>query len=373
MGNHEFSNIDLSTISDKFAIAVSGGADSTYLAIAAIQARPELDHHLIYINHQLRPDENKKEIKHIQQLAKSTNSTAHILPINLTSHTQDAFRNERLLALTNQCKSLDINHLLLGHHLNDDVETVMFQFFRGATSNLRGIPTQSEFNGIKLHHPLLHMSKREILNQLSKLGQQFIEDSSNQSLVYDRNKIRQWLNQNPIKQSDQCNHAALTYLKENEALLKKQALTLKTNGLTIDGTILIPKTWLKATAFPNHTLKIIIESLGHNYVNQAHMSGLNNALENTHETIVNFDHHQCRMDYKWIEIKQNNHPPKINWDTPILGQFCGSSFEIAYNSTNDRLCIPLKNKDNLNIQSVYECNLSIKNQKKYFSLSDYHR
>ena len=255
----------------KFAIALSGGADSTYLAIAAIQARPEFDHHLIYINHQLRPDENKKEIQHIQQLAKSTNSTAHIVPINLTTHSQDSYRNERLQALTNKCKSLGIQHLLLGHHLNDDVETLMFQFFRGATTNLRGIPKKSHFNDIKLHHPLLHMSKQEILNQLSKLGQQFIEDSSNQSLAYDRNKIRQWLNQNPIQQSDQCNYAALKYLKTIEEKVHDQAVKIKTNALVIDDIMLIPKCWLTQMDLQCPILKLIIETFDDNYVNQAHL------------------------------------------------------------------------------------------------------
>ena len=114
--------------------------------------------------------------------------TAHILPVNAEKNNQDSYRDGRLTALINQCLSLQLKHLFLGHHLNDDVETLCFQLFRGATTNFRGIPSSSTIKNVQLHHPHLQLTKSYILAEMDKQNIPFVNDSSNQTLDYDRKK-----------------------------------------------------------------------------------------------------------------------------------------------------------------------------------------
>ena len=71
----------MALVNEPVAIAISGGADSTFLAIEISKKYPNHNHHLMYVNHQLRPSENDNEIEHVHALAESLNMTAHILPV----------------------------------------------------------------------------------------------------------------------------------------------------------------------------------------------------------------------------------------------------------------------------------------------------
>ena len=64
-----------------------------------------------------------------------------------------------------------------------------------------GIPRTRELDhGISLLRPLLGHSREEVLSYLEQLGQEYCEDSTNQSLDFTRNRIR---------------HELLPLLKEN--------------------------------------------------------------------------------------------------------------------------------------------------------------
>jgi len=91
--------------------------------------------------------------------------------------------------------------LLTAHHADDQVETVLMQFFRGTgLHGLTGIPAirthqqnPHATDHIDLIRPLLPFSKASIKDFAKLNGLDYVEDSSNVKNDYTRNLIRNQL------------------------------------------------------------------------------------------------------------------------------------------------------------------------------------
>lgn len=81
--------------------------------------------------------------------------------------------------------------LLLGHHADDQAETVLFHLLRGSgVKGLSGIPAQRSLGQGKLIRPLLAWKKSELLAYAQHKGLSWVEDESNQQDKFDRNYLR---------------------------------------------------------------------------------------------------------------------------------------------------------------------------------------
>ncbi|MGR9037178.1 MAG: tRNA lysidine(34) synthetase TilS, partial [Gammaproteobacteria bacterium] len=102
---------------------------------------------------------------------------------------EEAARNARYSALKELIGQEDI--LLVGHHREDQLETVLFQLLRGSgLRGLSGMPKQSAFGKGILLRPLLNISKQEITDYAHIHGLNWVEDPSNLSNHYNRNFLR---------------------------------------------------------------------------------------------------------------------------------------------------------------------------------------
>ncbi len=83
-----------------------------------------------------------------------------------------------------------------GHHLDDQIETVLFRILRGTAAagavSMRGraVLPESQSSGLTLLRPLLSWSKHDILNALEQSGLPHVEDESNAESTYSRNFLR---------------------------------------------------------------------------------------------------------------------------------------------------------------------------------------
>jgi len=78
-------------------------------------------------------------------------------------------------------------YLATAHHANDNIETLLINFFRGTgISGLHGIPLKQG----KIIRPLLFAKREEILTYAKENNLQWVEDSSNASDKYTRNFFR---------------------------------------------------------------------------------------------------------------------------------------------------------------------------------------
>lgn len=184
------------------AIAVSGGADSMALVLAAqywAVARGGKVTALV-VDHGLRA-ESQAEAKQVEAWLKTRGIDVHILTLQLDreeSAIQERARNARYAALMRWCCDHYALHLLVGHHQGDQAETFLFRLIRG--SGLTGLAAMSpvrEMMGVRILRPLLEMNKEDCKAYLQNEQQPWIEDPSNDDLRYSRTQFRHLLARQP--------------------------------------------------------------------------------------------------------------------------------------------------------------------------------
>jgi tRNA(Ile)-lysidine synthase len=78
-----------------------------------------------------------------------------------------------------------------GHTLDDQAETVVMRFVKGAAlKGIVGIAPVRPFGGLKVIRPLIEIEKREILGYLKDSGIKYRIDKTNLEPVYFRNVVR---------------------------------------------------------------------------------------------------------------------------------------------------------------------------------------
>ncbi|XQU67857.1 tRNA(Ile)-lysidine synthase [Cupriavidus sp. H18C1] len=108
-----------------------------------------------------------------------------------------AARRARYQALTELCEQHNVGWLLFGHHLDDQVETVLMRLFRGSgVHGLAGMPALrrlAERRDIALLRPWLEVERRDIEAYGDAHGLRWIDDPSNDDTRFARNALRQQL------------------------------------------------------------------------------------------------------------------------------------------------------------------------------------
>ena len=101
---------------------------------------------------------------------------------------EDYFRRERYRFLDKVALDHGANKIALGHHLQDQAETVLLNILRG--SGLDGLKGFLPMRENKYIRPLMEVSRQEINDFLKEAGVEYRQDSSNSNKVYLRNHIR---------------------------------------------------------------------------------------------------------------------------------------------------------------------------------------
>ena len=179
-------------LSARFLLAVSGGNDSTALFPLCVLCN--LDFGVAHYNYQLRGQDSDDDAAFIQQLCEEADIAFHKVTYDTTQIAADkkisiqlAARELRYDFFKSTLKQGAYDYILTAHHLNDNIETILYQFTKGASINLlSGMP---KFKN-KILRPLLKISREQIETCMSTYGFDHREDSSNKSTKYARNHIR---------------------------------------------------------------------------------------------------------------------------------------------------------------------------------------
>lgn len=182
-----------------FLLAVSGGVDSVVLAHLMHQIGAKCT--IAHVNFQLRGSESVRDEHFVRQLATQFNYPILVQSFETAKYAeaykmgiQEAAREIRYTWFESIIKTLDQPAFLLtAHHADDQVETVLMQFFRGTgVHGLTGIAPYRK-DSIPLARPLLAFTKAAIQAYALEHGLNFVEDSSNAKDDYTRNYIRNQL------------------------------------------------------------------------------------------------------------------------------------------------------------------------------------
>ncbi|MCX4025436.1 tRNA lysidine(34) synthetase TilS [Endozoicomonas sp. SM1973] len=177
----------------RLVVAFSGGLDSTVLLSLTCRfaAQYQLPLVALHVNHGLSPNAKQWE-KHCQRLATQLGCDFVVRQVEVRSTgngIEEAARAERYQAFEVFLEATDV--LLLGHHLQDQLETLLFRFCRGSgVSGLAGMPSSRMIGKARLFRPLLKYTKTDLLHYAQQHQLIWVEDESNETLDFSRNFLR---------------------------------------------------------------------------------------------------------------------------------------------------------------------------------------
>lgn len=187
-------------------VAVSGGADSLTLlhVLKMLSTELQITLHVATFDHQIRGAESAADVQFVREVA-----TAWQIPVisgaaDVPQLAQDwkmgleaAARRARYAFLARTAHRLGAQHIATGHHRDDQAETVLLHLIRGAgLAGLRGMAPKTVLvdsdsrTPLTIVRPLLDTPRAAIDEYIRKLGLQPRIDTSNNDVMYTRNKIR---------------------------------------------------------------------------------------------------------------------------------------------------------------------------------------
>lgn len=217
----------------RLAVAVSGGADSLCLTLLARDWAAAHGRTLVAltVDHGLRP-EGRAEAERVAAWMDAWGVDHRILTWRgdkPSSAVQERARAARYALLVQAARDSGAGALLVGHHRNDQAETVRMRLGKGSgVRGLAGIAATSQMHGLPVLRPLLHVTKARMAATLENRGQAWIEDPSNQDFTYERVRARAGLSEGDVR--------ALGALGDTAGALRRvvdlaaQALALKALG-----------------------------------------------------------------------------------------------------------------------------------------------
>ena len=177
-------------------IGLSGGSDSVALTLLL----RELSEHggftvvaLAHVNHQLRADADRDE-QFCREFAARLNLPIRVANVDVREAAatgrlslEDAARRIRYSWLDRSSLETGADRIAVGHTRDDQAETFLLKLIRGAgLTGLGGIyPQRGE-----VIRPLLDVSRAELRQYLTTIGQTWVEDDTNADLKNPRNRIR---------------------------------------------------------------------------------------------------------------------------------------------------------------------------------------
>jgi len=180
--------------SGRIGLAVSGGSDSVALAFLLTKGGTKKNAAkrfvVLHVDHGLRP-ESKEEYRFVHSLAKRLGipfKGIHAKVVKRRGESLEMAARRVRLAFFSKCmKSLKLDAVATGHHMDDVAETFLMKLRR---ASLSGIRATSEVAGIKFVRPLLGCRDEELKAYLRKFGEEWREDASNDDVSIERNKVR---------------------------------------------------------------------------------------------------------------------------------------------------------------------------------------
>jgi len=177
------------------AVAVSGGADSTALALLSADWAHQRSGRVLalIVDHGLRADSAAEAVLTRDRLL-TRGIEARILTVTGLAHgpaLAERARAARYGALVEACNQADMPHLLLGHHALDQAETIMMRALGGSGARgLAGMAALTGRNGVRLVRPLLGQSPATLRDFLAERLMPWVEDPSNASDLARRSRLR---------------------------------------------------------------------------------------------------------------------------------------------------------------------------------------
>lgn len=185
-----------SWLTRKVLVAVSGGPDSVAILRALLRIAGSTANLVVgHFNHRWRGVASDDDARFVRDLCLKLEVAYFEGEADLVCEsvrTEEAARRSRYDFLTNTAYQIGARCVVTGHTADDRIETALHNLFRG--SGLAGIAGPRVLrvlgDGLQLARPLLGTFRRDVLDYLSELGQDYRVDNSNADDRYSRNFLR---------------------------------------------------------------------------------------------------------------------------------------------------------------------------------------
>ncbi|GEL78243.1 tRNA lysidine(34) synthetase TilS [Tenuibacillus multivorans] len=183
---------------DTLFLAVSGGPDSLALLhfFASIQTSWDLTLYTLTVDHQLREQDSFEDALFVKKQSESLGIPCQIGRVDVKQYqkeqqvgTQAAARALRYQFFQKKMKDTPQAKLVLAHHQDDLVESLVMQFIKGVRPT--GMPIKRRFGEQVIIRPFLCLTKDELWQYLNDLQMTPRIDQSNEDIKYTRNRVRQ--------------------------------------------------------------------------------------------------------------------------------------------------------------------------------------
>ena len=174
----------------RWVVGFSGGVDSTVLLHWLSHLSNRLPILALHVNHQLDPDA-PYWAEAAANFSASLGIDYQVVSVDVASggSVEAAARAARYAAFEAVLGPGDV--LILGHHADDQVETVVMNMLRGSERpGLQGMPSDRIVGQATLVRPLLKVERARLIAYAESHGLEWIEDPSNARVQHDRNFLR---------------------------------------------------------------------------------------------------------------------------------------------------------------------------------------
>ncbi len=232
---------------DRILVAVSGGPDSAALlhALHALAHTYKWQLAAAHVDHGFRGEESRQEADWVEAFAEQLGipcyRTLLSLPEELQVHpgnAQDRARELRYAFLVEAANQWRASKIALGHHADDQAETVLMRLLRGSGSHgIAGMPIKRMEKNMELVRPLLRTYKTELVSYCREQRIDYRIDASNNKRIYTRNAIR--LDVLPLLEdfspgATQSLNRTAQILGDEDAYMKEQAEKLYAEITTVE-------------------------------------------------------------------------------------------------------------------------------------------
>lgn len=217
-------NLDRSLI---YIAAISGGRDSVVL-LHLIRSAGFKNVVVCHFDHGVRK-QSISDAEFVSQLAhRSEMRVINEKAATSTDASESTLRTARYAFFARAARETNASGVFLGHHADDLAETFLWNLLRGSgTAGLSGMQpdrvVKTDAGSIRLLRPMLEIWRSEIDQYAADNALTHVEDASNRSRKFTRNRLRHdilpWLESKldrPVRQN--LHRAATIFRDENEAL-----------------------------------------------------------------------------------------------------------------------------------------------------------
>lgn len=197
---------DMISSGDKVIVGVSGGKDSVTLlnVLSGLSKDWGFGLYAVHVNHMLRGEASEKDKEFVKALCEKMNIPCMAVSVNVQELADDkgisveeAGRLARYKIFDEAARKAQGDDrkqpvkIALGHHRDDNVETILLNMVRGASLNgITGMMAVRERGDFTYIRPLLCVGREDISKYADTLHLEYVDDVTNFSDEYSRNKIR---------------------------------------------------------------------------------------------------------------------------------------------------------------------------------------